>query len=265
MAVLNALHRTLSALRRSPVLFVPILVVSLLQMLQLVLRPSNPLLNSVVSLGSSIVFIVITPFIQGGLVAMANEALDGHTALQTFINDGKANYVSLLVAYLVLMAINFVLGIIVFFVALFSGALFLGVGSLESANIAALAAIGIIVAIIALLYILAFFFFQFYSQAIVLDDKNAIDGLKHSVSVVRQHIVSTLGYSILVGVLGGVLGGVFGVLVLLLLPELATVFGLPELSLMTMVVVGLLLLVIETLFGGFFRVYSVSFYREITR
>ena len=110
MVVLNALRRTPGALRRNPVLFVPILVISLFQVPQLALQAVNPLLSSIVSLGLSLVLLVVMPFFQGGLIAMADEALDGRTAVQTFIEAGKTNYVSILVASLALMAVNFVLG-----------------------------------------------------------------------------------------------------------------------------------------------------------
>jgi len=184
MAVLNALRRTPSALRRNPVLLVPILALSLIQVPQLALQAVDPLLSSIVSLGMSLVFLVVMPFFHGGLIAMADEALDGRTALQTFVDDGKANYVSLLVAYLALMAVNFALGMVAFFVALFGGIFVLGGGGLESASLAVLAAIGIVVAIVVLLYLLVLFFLQFYGQAIVLEDMGAVDGLKHSASVV---------------------------------------------------------------------------------
>ncbi|MFD1572233.1 hypothetical protein [Halorubrum laminariae] len=265
MVVLNALRQTPGALRRNPVLFVPILVLSLFQVPQLALQAVNPLLSSIVSLGLSLVLLVVMPFFQGGLIAMADEALDGKTALRTFIDAGKANYVSILVAYLALMAVNFVLGMVAFFVGLVGAVFVLGSGGLASANIATLAVIGLVVAIVVLLYLIVLFFLQFYGQAIVLDDMGAVDGLKHSVSVVRQHIVSTLGYSILVGVLGGVFGSIVGVFSLLLSPESTTAFHLPPLSLPLLAVVGLLALVVSVVFSGFFAVYSVSFYRELTR
>lgn len=265
MVVLNALRRTPSALRRNPVVFVPILVLSLFQVPQLALQAVNPLLSSIVSLGLSLVFIVVMPFFQGGMIAMADEALDGRTALQMFIADGKAHYLSILVAYLALMAVNFVLGMIAFFVGALGAAFIVGSGGLASVNVAALAIIGIVVAIVVLLYLLVLFFIQFYGQAIVLEGMGAVDGLKHSASVVRAHIVSTLGYSILVGILGGVFGGIVGVLSLLLSPQSAAAFHLPELSLPLVAVVGLLVLLGGTLFGGFFAVYSVAFYRGLTR
>jgi len=265
MVVLNALRQTPGTLRRNLVLFVPILVLSLFQVPQLALQAVNPLLSSIVSLGLSLVLLVVMPFFQGGLIAMADEALDGKTALRTFIDAGKANYVSILVAYLALMAVNFVLGMVAFFVGVVGTVFVLGSGGLASANVATLAVIGLVVAIVVLLYLIILFFLQFYGQAIVLDDMGAVDGLKHSVSVVRQHIVSTLGYSILVGVLGGVFGGIVGVLSLLLSPESTTAFHLPELSLPVLAAVGLLALVVGVVFSGFFAVYSVSFYRGITQ
>ena len=265
MAVLNALRRTPNALRRNPVVLAPILVLSVLQVPQLALQAVNPLLSSVVSLGLSLVLLVVTPFFQGGLIGMADEALTGRTTLQTFVDDGRANYVSILVAYLALMAVYVALGVVVFFVALVGGIFVIGSGGLGSASTAVLAVIGIVLAAVVLLYLLALFFLQFYGQAIVLEDMGAVDGLRHSVSVVRQHIVSVLGYSILVGIFGGVFGSVFGVLSLLLSPQSAATLALPELSLPLVAVIGLLILVAGTLFGGFFAVYSVSFYRQITQ
>lgn len=265
MAVLNALRRTPSALLRNPSLFVPIVIVMLFQVPQLILQSVNPLLSGLISLGSSLLFIVIMPFFQGGLIGMADEALDGHTSLQTFVADGKSNYVSILVAYLALMAINFVLGMIGFFVAIAGGVLFLESGGVESANITVLAIVGVVVAIVVLLYLLVIFFAQFYGQAIVLDDLGAVDGFKRSFSAVRHHLVSTLGYTVLGGIVGGLVGLIFGAASTLMSPQSAPMFHLPEPSLPIVVAVGCIVLVGGTLFGGFFTVFSVSFYRTITR
>jgi len=264
MAVLNALRRTPGALRRNPVVLVPILVILLVQVPQLALQAVNPLLSSVVSLGLTLVFLVVLPVFQGGLIAMADEALDGRTSLQMFVDEGKANYVPILVAYLALVAVNFALGMVAFFIVLSGGLFVIGSGGLDSANIVVLAVIGLIVAVVVLVYLVALFFVQFYGQAIVLEDRGAVDGLKRSVSVVRQHLVSTLGYTILVGLFGGVFGGVLGVFPLLLSPRSATALPIPELSLPVVAVAGLIFLAVGTLFGGFFGVYSVSFYRELT-
>jgi hypothetical protein len=101
MAVLSALRRTPGALQRNPILFVPVLVITLFQVPQLVLQSINPLLASVVSLEFSLIFILVKPFFQAGIIGMADEALDGRTSLESFLREGKVNYVSVLVACLV--------------------------------------------------------------------------------------------------------------------------------------------------------------------
>lgn len=264
MAVLNALRWTPNALLRNPILFVPVLIVMLFQVPQLVLQSVNPLLSSVLSLVTSLLFLIIMPFFQGGVIGMADEALDGHTSLRTFVADGKSNYVSILVAYLALMAVNFVLGMIGFFVAIGGGVLFLGSGGVESVNITVLAIVGGVVAIVVLLYLLLIFFAQFYGQAIVLEDLGAVDGFKRSLSVVRHNLVSTLGYTVLGGIVGGLAGLIFGAASILMSPQSAPMFHLPEPSFPIVVAVGFLVLIGGTLFGGFFTVFSVSFYRTVT-
>lgn len=263
MAVLTALRRTPGALRRNPALFVPVLVVLLFQIPQLVLRAIDPLVASVVSFGLSLVFVFVLPFFQGGIVGMADEALDGSTSLERFLDDGKANYVSLLGAYLALVAVNFAVGIVALFAALFGGlALFADGG--DGPSLAVIAIVGVIVALLVLAYLVVVFFVQFYGQAIVVDDLGAIDGFRRSYTVVRRHLVSTLGYSVLVGVLGGVGGGAFAVASTLASPGTSAVVSLPQLSVAGTVGVALLVVVLGSLFGGFFSVYSVAFYRTIS-
>lgn len=263
MAVLTALRRTPGALRRNPVLFVPVLVILLFQIPQLVLRAIDPLVAGVVSFGLSLVFVFVLPFFQGGIVGMADEALDGSTSLDRFFGDGKANYVSLLGAYLALVAVNFAVGIVALFAVLFGGlALFADGGG---PSLAVIAIVGVIVALLVLAYLVVVFFVQFYGQAIVVDDLGAIDGFKRSYAVVRRHLVSTLGYSVLVGVLGGVGGGAFAVASTLVSPGTSAVVSLPQLPVAGTVGVILAVVVLVSLFGGFFSVYSVAFYRTISR
>jgi hypothetical protein len=262
MAVLKALRRTPDALRRSPVLFAPVLVILLFQVPQLVLQTIDPLLASVISLGLSLLFVFAMPFFQAGIVGMADEALDGRTSLDRFLHEGRSNYVSVLVAYLLLVAVNFVIGFVVFFVAIFGGIAFFGdVGG--GANLTVLGTVGVIAAVLVLVYLLFVFFIQFYAQAIVIDGFGAVAGIKHSASVVRRHLASTLGYTLLVAALGGVAGLVFAVAGLLASPRSTTALPLPELSLAGTVGVAVLVVLLGTLFGGFFAVYSVAFYRTL--
>ena len=263
MAVLNALRQTPRALQRNPVLFVPVLAIVLFQIPQVALQTISPLVASVVSLALSLLFVFVLPFFQAGIVGMADEALDGRTSIGRFVGAGKEHYVSMLVAYLVVVAVNFVLGLAAFFVALPVGFAFLG--DFGGVGVVVLAIVAVVGALVVLGYLLFAFFVQFYGQAIVLDGLGPVDGLKHSVSVVRHHLVSTLGYTVLVGVVGGVAGGVFGVASILVSPRSSAALALPHLSVAASVGVAFLLVVFGTLFGGFFAVYSVSFYRTLTR
>jgi hypothetical protein len=227
MAFLNALRGTPGALQRNPVLFVPVLVLMLFQVPQLVLQSIDPLLASVVSLGLSLVFVFVMPFFQAGIIGMADEALDERTSLESFLREGEANYVSVLVAYLVLVAVNFAIGFAAFIMAIPIG--FAVFSDLRGGvGIVVLAIAGMIALIIGLAYLLFIFFIQFYGQAIVIDDFGAVDGLKHSYAVVRRNLVSTLGHSVLVGVLGGLAGGVFAIASMLVSPQSTTVLSLPN-------------------------------------
>ncbi|WP_255151375.1 hypothetical protein [Halorarius halobius] len=262
MAVLSSLRRTPGALARNPIVFVPVFVLLLTQVPTMLLQATFPILASLVSLLVSLLFIVVVPFFQGGLIAMSDEALDGTTSLDRFVAAGKANYTSLLVAYLLLLVANFVLGVVGFLAAIVAGvAVFAGAGG---PSLAAVGVLGAGLLLFLLAYLAVVFFIQFYGQAVVLDGHGAIDGLKHSVGVVRGNLLSSLGYSLLVGLLGLVAGGVFGVASLLTTPEATAGTALAQPSPGVLAGVGVVVLVVGTLFGGFFGVYSVAFYRELT-
>ncbi|MFC7071142.1 hypothetical protein [Halobaculum lipolyticum] len=262
MALLSAFRRTPSTLLRNPVLFVPVLVLSLLQTPQLLLQSSAPILASVVSLAVSALFLVVTPFVQAGLIGMADEALDGPTSLSTFVAAGKANFVQVFLVYLVLVGVNVALGVLVFLAVIlgFAG-VSLGGGGGNTALLVVAALVGVAVVVA---YLLLAFLVQFYGQAIVVDGFDALGSIKHSYAVVRGNLVSVLGYTLLVGVLAGVFGVVVGVSSAMAAPAAPTDplhLGLPSLG---AVAVAALVVVLGTLFGSFFGVFSVSYYRALT-
>jgi hypothetical protein len=261
---LNSLRQTPSTLLENPILFVPVVILTAFQVLQLALQSTNPFLSSIASLGLSSVFIVVMPFFQGGLIGMADEAIDRRTTLQTFIEEGKSNYVSILVAYFGLTAINFLLGMIAFVGVIFGGALLFQNGDPQSVTTGGLAVVSLIVAVILLMYFLLLFFAQFYGQAIVLDDQNVVGGFKQSISVVRHHLVSTLGYSLIGAIVGGLAGIIFTAASVILSSQPPTMFSLPDPSLPIVVGTALIDAIASVLVGGFLTVYSVSFYRAIT-
>jgi len=262
MTVLRSLRRGLGGLRRNPILFVPPFVLMLIEIPQLLLQRSDPLHSLVVSLLVMLVVLFVLPFFQGGMVGMAAEALDGRTSLATFTREGRANYVSLFVAYLVLIAINFVLGIVLFIASLVAVIGLFQAGSVHVGATTPLVA-GVIFAAIFLVYLVVLFFIQFYAQAIVLDDAGATSGFVRSYSLVRQHILSTVGFTVVLLVVGGLLGAVFGAVSILVTPQPYTTLSLPHPS--TGVLVGVLIgvLAVGTFVGGFFATYSVAFYRAI--
>ncbi|MDT3437709.1 hypothetical protein [Haloarcula sp. 1CSR25-25] len=262
--VLSSLRQTPKTLTENPVVFLPVVIVMALQLPQVALPTTNPVLSGAMSLGVSAILLLVMPFLQGGLIGMADEALDGRTTIQTFVAAGKSNYVSILVAYIALMAVNFALGILVLLVAVFGGAVALQ-GGMEAANTTVLVGVGIAASIVVFAYLLLTFFAQFYGQAIVLENRDVVDGFKRSVSVVRHHLVSTLGYSLIGVVISVLAGGLFAVASSLISPQSTPLFALPEPSLPIVVGTGLAIVVGGILFGGFSAVYSVSFYRTITQ
>jgi hypothetical protein len=261
---LNSLRQTPSTLLENPILFVPVVILMAFQVPQLALQSTNPFLSGIVSLGLSSVFIVVMPFFQGGLIGMADEAIDRRTTFQTFIEEGKSNYVSILVAYFGLMAINFLLGMIAFVGVIFGGALLFQNGDPQSVTTGGLAVVSLIVAIVFLMYLLLLFFAQFYGQAIVLDGRNVVGGFKQSISVVRHHLVSTLGYSLIGAIVGGLAGIIFTAASVILSPQPPAMFALPDPSFPIVVSTALIVAIAGVLGGGFLTVYSVSFYRALT-
>jgi hypothetical protein len=288
MAVFSAFRAALGSLGRNPILVVVAGLYGLLQVPQMVAQGVHPLLSSVVSLGMLPVVLLVAPFVFAGLIAMAAEAIDGTTSFDTLIERGKRHYVSVLGAYLVLVAVNFVLLFVVFAVVFVGGVVFIRQSTPDPAL---LAGVGVVLAVLVLAYLVVAFFLQFFAHAIVLDGQGAVDGLKQSVHVVRTNLLATFGYSLVVGVLGGVAGVVAAVLSMVASAGASTQFGgsvgpgfgpgagmdpgsgmqpgattpsfLPEVGIAGALLALLLYLLLTGLFGGFFAAYSTAFYREM--
>ena len=261
VTTLLALRRTSDALRRSPVLFVPMLFLVLLQAPQLASRSISPGLANFSALVLSVVSVLVLPFVQGGLVGMADDCLDGGTSLTTFLEEGRRNYVSLLVVSLVFLAVHLVVGVVMVVAGLV--ALFARYPGGAGDTGALLAVVLALVVVVALAYVLFVFLVQFYAQAIVLDHGGAVDGFKRSAALVRANLASTLGYSACVGLLGALIGGLFVASSLAVTADSATSFGLPGVSPANVLGVALVVVAAETLVGGFVAVFSVAFYRTM--
>ena len=271
MAVLSALRTAGRTVVRNPVILAVTAAFGLFQLPQLFARVVSPVVAGLVSLLVSGLLIFVVPFFQGGIIGMANEGVSGSTGVGTFLEQGKDNYVSLLVVYLLVMAVGFVFGIVVFVGALFGGGLALAGGS--EAGMASLGAVAVFLLLAGLVYLLVAFFTQFYGHAIVIDDLGAIAGIKHSVRTVRAHLLSTTGYSLVVGLVSA-LFGVAGAAVSIFTARSgqfaaasatssATPTAVPTLQPTMAVVLGLVVFLLAGAVGGFAAAYSVAFYREI--
>ena len=278
MAALQSIGTAAGSLRRNPVLFVVAAAFSLVQLPSAFAQAVSPLIGSIISLGFSGLTIFIVPFFLGGVLGMANEAIDGRTSLGTFVSEGKTHYVSLLVVYFSLLAVNLVLSFVGVFVSVFAGIAILG--SDGDVSTVALAVLGVVGLAVVLTYLAVVFVVQFFGHAIVIDDLGAVDGIKRSVSCVRNNLVSVLGYSVITG-LGGLLAGGFAVVISLLLtpslrhqgaamtgsgagaPAASTLSGLPTVGVVGMVALAVGLVLVSGLIGGFFAAYSTAFYRSI--
>ncbi|WP_187367400.1 hypothetical protein [Haloferax sp. KTX1] len=253
MGVLQALQRTPGALKRAPGLVIPQLIVFVLVLPQLLLQTTYPFVSMLYSLGSSLILLLGMPFIQGGMFGMANEALTTRSSLSRFVSDGKANYVQLLVAYIVLVVVNGVIG------AVGVGS---GIGAVVGHGSVRIVFIGL-AAVAGLLYLVTVFVLQFYGQAIVISGASAIASFKRSYRIVRENLLAVGGYTLVALVIGMLVGGIYGGISLVASPEATTMIGLPPLSTPLLVVVGLLAAGIGSIVSAFMLTFSVAVYDEL--
>jgi hypothetical protein len=249
------------------------------QLPNLLVQPTSPVLASVISLVTFGVLVLVLPFFQGGLLGMADEALDGGTGLGTLVATGKANYVSLLLGYFVLLAVNMIFGFIAFMGALIVviGGSVAGMGGDGAAAVDAptlgfdptlLVVAAVVAVVFVLAYLLVAFFVQFYAHAVVLDDAELVDGFRRSAGLVRSNLLSVFGYTALLTVGGAVVGLLAGGGSLLFGPQqppgspFAAVVSIePTTAILAAVALGYVLL--TGVVGAFYATYSVAFYRSI--
>ncbi|EMA43280.1 DUF7847 domain-containing protein [Halococcus saccharolyticus] len=259
MGAMSAGRQTVTAVARNPILIVVALVLGLVQVPQLLAQSANSTTLVVATGLLSLLFVLLYPFFFGGIIGMGNEAVEGKTSLGTFVSAGKANYVSLFGAFLILMGVAILYVVALLIVTTVGGVAVVSAGD-ALGGVAFLAIAG--VALVAfLLYFLLFFFIQFFGQAIVLDDVGAVDGFKRSVGAVRGHKLSTLGYTLVLSLIGGVFGA-FGALFALLQNPTPT-DGLPALSPGAAIVAVAVFVVLSGVVGAFSMTYGVAFYRQI--
>lgn len=268
MAVARALQAASRALRRNPLIAGIVLVLTLLQVPTQFGQLAGPLVSAVLGLGATVVTVIVAPFVLGGLIGMADEALAGTTTFDTFVDDGKQHYKSLLGAYLLLIGGAIVLSIvggvasiaIVSVIGIASG----GLSSAASPTFVAMFLVG--AGVYLLVLFVPLFFLQFYGQAIVIDGESAIGGFKRSIGLVRRNLLSVFGYSVLVFGVGLIFGALASIPSMLLSAQLADApmaMPLPEVSLPLVAALTVVGYVVFGLLGSLLLVFSVAFYRTL--
>lgn len=194
MAAIAALRSTLSALRGNPVLFLVGLLYGAIILPQTALQLAGV---SVVPTLLQILTFFVTPFVVAGLLGMASESLDGTTSFSTLTRVGKERYVPLLVGSIVEFVIVFGFGIVAALVAIVAAIGLFGVGGGAAVGGGAMIAVAAVVLLVVLGFMVLNFFIQFYSVAIVVGRTDALDGFRESYRLVRDNLVSALGYSLI--------------------------------------------------------------------
>lgn len=265
MGALKSLGPAVGSIVRNPVLLVVTGLYALFQLPQFALQtqpsPSISLVLLGVSLLLSVLVLVFIPFLQGGLIGMAGEALGGGTSLGTLVSEGKSNYVQLLLTYLIVVAINFTFGIFAF-IGILIGGIGLFAGDADP-SLATIAIFGVLASIVVLAYLVVYFFVQFYPQAIVLSDCDVVESFKRSASLVRGNVLSTLGYTILLTIGGGLFGLLGAGASLLASGEEIPGLALPEVTTPMLAGLAVAYILLTGIAGAFYATYSVSFYRDL--
>ena len=204
MGAVSALRTTGGALSRNPIVFVGALLVALLSTASQLPQFAGPALESpAISLLASLLVPILSfflaPFLLGGLLGMADEAVAGETSLGTFVRVGKARYVTLLLATLLYTVLSFALliglGIVAAIVVAVVGVSFGGGGG--DPSLAVVAAIALVVLALVVVFLLFAFFLQFYTVAAVVEEAGVTECFTRSYRLVRQNLLSTLGYDLL--------------------------------------------------------------------
>jgi len=183
MGAVSALTTAAGTLRKNPVIFAGVFILSAVGSLTTIGQVSGTLIALVGVLAT----LLVSPFVRAGVLGMAEEATAEKTSLSTLLSEGRASYLSLLGAT-VLQAILFGLVGAIWAVGVIAALIGGGGGPGSIA-----AAIGLSV----LVFFVPIYLLQFYDVAIVVSDTSAWGGFKRSFGFVRSHLLSALGYTII--------------------------------------------------------------------
>lgn len=195
MGAISSLTESVGVLRRNPVLFVAAFLAALLGSLGTV----GQLGGLAATIGLTLLTYLVLPFIIGGMLGMAEEAVGDRTHLGTFVDEGISNYLSLVGAFLLLfvvfVALSIVFAILTMVIAVVGTfALASGSGAGGMAGLGLVAVFGLfallVVAVVA-------FFLQFFDVAVVVSDEGAVGSLKRSARVARENALAAFGFLVI--------------------------------------------------------------------
>ena len=216
MLAVSALRDSVDILRRNPVMFAAAALYAAVQLPGIALQASGETLLQLASSGYNLLLVFVVPFFVGGLVAMAFEGLDGSTSLSRLGSAGRDHYLSLLAVTLAVSLFFVIVYLLVFLVVglVAAGLLavlvltgIVGPAGFEPGSLLFLAVVGVSGLVPVAILLVIGFLIQFYAQAVVIEDKGALDSLRRSVAVVRDNLLAVLGFDAVGIAIGAIVGG----------------------------------------------------------
>jgi hypothetical protein len=186
MSALQSLRTAFGSLASNPVLFLAGLAYAVVVLPQSILPLAG---MSLAGSALQLLTFFVTPFLIAGIIGMAAEATDGDTSLSTLTRVGKDRYVPLLIANFVLIGVYIAYAIAAGIVAVIIAVIGFVVG------VPLLAALALLLFFLGALVLQ--FFIQFFPVAVSVGDADAIDSFRVSLRLVRENVLSTLGYTVL--------------------------------------------------------------------
>jgi hypothetical protein len=155
MGAISAGRRSIAAVIRNPILIVVALVLGLVQLPQIFMQSVDSPVIVIASGLLSLLLLALYPFFFGGIIGMGNEAVTGTTSLRTFVRAGKANYVSMLGALLIMICLGVVYTVALFIIGAIGGFTAISAGG-DASSGAVFLTIAAVVLVAFLLYVLSF-------------------------------------------------------------------------------------------------------------
>ncbi|MFC4540686.1 hypothetical protein ACFO5R_01940 [Halosolutus amylolyticus] len=194
MVVLAAFRDGWTALRKNPTLLLAGFAVAIVSRLQ---RTGTLTDSAVVDGLASITFFVAFPFVTGGFIGMALEAVrESETSIRRFVRAGRAHYRRMLGATVLFTAVAMAVVFGGLSIVTIGGVVWLFSVETVGETVAFATMAGFVGAYL-LTIVLVLTFVQFYDAAVVVEGAGTTGALSRSVDVVRSNLPGALVFSVL--------------------------------------------------------------------